>query len=386
MLYAAEGAPIGFLWWALPTRLRLSEVSLGEITTLTAVLALPWSLKFLWAPLVDVSRRSFRAWILAAQATMVATLAPLLWLDFAADFRLVFALLVAHAMAAATQDVAIDGLAIRAAPASERGALNGAMQASLLGARLLFGAGTLWLADVIDSRLPIALLIVVVAAAGASLLLVEEPRWPERLARWDEVGRALATMARARQTRLGLAVAVLAGAAFESVGAVAGPFLLDHGASERAVSVFYAAGVVAMASGALLGGWSADRWGRIRPLAAFVVLVAGLVALVGVLAARADSNDVLPYLLCLVYFGIGLMTASSYALFMDLSDVRLGATEFSAFMGATNLCESMSSFAVGRIHGSSGYPIAFVAMAAVSLLSLAPLRALASLGSRDKRG
>ncbi len=48
-LYLSEGAPIGFIWWALPTRLRMAGVTVEQITLLTAVLVLPWAFKFLWA-------------------------------------------------------------------------------------------------------------------------------------------------------------------------------------------------------------------------------------------------------------------------------------------------------------------------------------------------
>jgi hypothetical protein len=49
---------------------------------------------------------------------------------------------------------------------------------------------------------------------------------------------------------------------------------------------------------------------------------------------------------------IGLFTAASYALFMDLTDPKLGGTQFSAFMAATNGCESWSGWA-GDIGGPS---------------------------------
>lgn len=41
-----------------------------------------------------------------------------------------------------------------------------------------------------------------------------------------------------------------------------------------------------------------------------------------------------------VYLRAGLITASAYALLMQLTDPRLGATQFSAYMGAVNACES----------------------------------------------
>jgi hypothetical protein len=36
LLYLAEGAPIGFLWWALPTWLREQGLGVDRITGLTA--------------------------------------------------------------------------------------------------------------------------------------------------------------------------------------------------------------------------------------------------------------------------------------------------------------------------------------------------------------
>jgi hypothetical protein len=59
---------------------------------------------------------------------------------------------------------------------------------------------------------------------------------------------------------------------------------------------------------------------------------------------------------------------------MDLTNPRLGATQFSAFMAATNACESWSAWTAGAIGASFGYPHAFLTMCAVSLLGLPLLR------------
>ncbi|MRR39403.1 hypothetical protein EG829_33110 [bacterium] len=66
----------------------------------------------------------------------------------------------------------------------------------------------------------------------------------------------------------------------------------------------------------------------------------------------------------------GLFTASSYALFMGVTEPGVGTTQFSVFMAAPNACESWSAPAVGRIIPSFGYGAAFAAMAAVSLTML----------------
>lgn len=80
-LYFVEGAPIGFLWWALPTVIREAGGDVAQIGGLLSLLVLPWGLKFLWAPLVDVLRGprcGFRSWIVAAQLAMTLSLLPLL--------------------------------------------------------------------------------------------------------------------------------------------------------------------------------------------------------------------------------------------------------------------------------------------------------------------
>ena len=89
LLYFAQGLPSGLIAKALPALLREQDVSLSLIG-FTSALALPWALKFLWAPLV--ASRGFETWI-----------DRLPWL--------LAALLCANVVSA-TQDIATDGYAI----------------------------------------------------------------------------------------------------------------------------------------------------------------------------------------------------------------------------------------------------------------------------------
>jgi hypothetical protein len=72
-------------------------------------------------------------------------------------------------------------------------------------------------------------------------------------------------------------------------------------------------------------------------------------------------------------FGIGLFTAASYALFMDLTDPAIGASQFSAFMGSTNGCESWSVYAIGQIIVAYGYATGMLTMSAVSVAAISLL-------------
>ncbi len=385
VLYAAEGGPIGFLWWALPTLLRLRGAPVEEITGLLALLVLPWTFKFLWAPLVDTLRSprfGFRAWIAGAQVAMGLTLVPLLWLDPATHFDLVRILLVAHALAAATQDVSIDALAIRVVPERERGLVNGAMQAGMLGGRSLFGGGALILAASLGWNAIFIGLLALIAGSLFLLLFVDESDLggPRMTDNGGAAGftRLLGGAFRDRNTWFGILFALVSAAGFEATGALAGPYLVDRGATQNAVGFFLAVpAIVGMLAGGFAGGWSSDRFGRPATLVASTLLFSGMIAGLGFAEIALDQAPplLLSYgFLCGMYLGLGMFVAASYALFMDLTRTGLGATQFSTFMAATNGCEAWATFAGGRLAAGAGYAGAFLVMSAVSVISLPLLR------------
>lgn len=377
VLYASEGAPIGFIWWALPTLLRSADVAVDRITTLTAVLLIPWIFKFLWAPLVDLFRGprwGYRAWLVTMQVAMALSLVPLIWLDPVNDFDWWRTLLLVHAFAAATQDIAIDALAIGTVPAAVRGGLNGAMQAGMLVGRSLFGGGILLFAGLAGREAMIGALVGWILVALAAAMRVDGPE-PGRDSARSFAGTAMLAV-RERRTWVGLAFALVSAAGFEATGQLAGPFLVDRGVSSESIGVFFGVFVVAsMLVGGLAGGVLSDRRGRTTvarwALYGFVIAIAAVAAAD---LAGFTSTAFRLGLLTVMYFFVGLFTASSYAIFMDLTRPAIAATQFTAFMAATNACESWSAWTAGAIVAGYGYPASFLVMCVVSLLSLPLLR------------
>jgi MFS family permease len=392
LLYLSEGAPIGYLWWAIPTRLRAAGVPIEDVATFAAALTIPWSLKFLWAPLVDAGRsRRFglRPWIVLPQLLMALTLLPLAMTpDLASSYRTLYPVLIAHAIFAATQDVAIDSLAVRRIPARERGRATAWMQLGMLGGRAIFGGAALALEGWLGASAVVGLLVCAIAAsAGVALLARDtaEQAAESFRARAAHFGQRLVAVLRHEATWLGLAFAALVGAGMEATGALAGPMLIDRGLTPAEVGRFFAGpAILTMGLGVVVGGQLSDRVRRSRAVVASVVALAAVIGAVAASASLAEGGSRWPLLVALsgAYVCFGAVTSASYALLMDLTDPELGGTQFSAYMGAVNLCYVWSAWTAGQLAGRFDYAVALLTMAAASLAALALLPALVRRGGR----
>ncbi len=381
ILYLTEGAPIGFIWWAMPTLLRQQNVAIDSITSLTAILILPWIFKFVWAPLVDSLRnekRGYRFWIFTSQLFMGLALVPLIFIDPQNYFFIWGLFLFIHSFAAATQDVSIDALVINVIAKNERGKLNGFMNAGMLIGRSLFGGGTLILAYELGLNYMIGLIVVLIISVMLILIFVKDPGLPIKSKNQFEIFKQNFSLAfRNKNTWLAILFALTSAAAFEVAGGLAGPFLTDLKVSQETIGVFFALPVViAMFIGGLIGGYMSDKIPR---KSAVQMFLSGFVVTIIIISVYNFIEPLINDVVFLsaytvMYFFVGLFTSSSYALFMDLTNPAIGGTQFSTYMAATNGCEAWTVWSAGLIVTGYGYSPAFILMCVVSLLSLLVLR------------
>jgi MFS family permease len=112
-LYFAQGLPSGLIAKALPPLLREHGVSLAVIG-FTSALALPWALKFTWAPFID-RYGSRKRWLVALNFVNFGLMLVVASRDFTAWVDVLpwlLSLLFVVNLVAATQDIATDGYAI----------------------------------------------------------------------------------------------------------------------------------------------------------------------------------------------------------------------------------------------------------------------------------
>src|SRR5690348_17434254 len=116
MLYMTEGIPLGFTATAIATQMRRQGLGPEAIGTFVASLYLPWAFKWIAGPIVDtVTSERFgrrRTWIVLMQFGMIATLLLALPVDYTHQLKLFTAIIFLHNALCATQDVAIDALAV----------------------------------------------------------------------------------------------------------------------------------------------------------------------------------------------------------------------------------------------------------------------------------
>lgn len=155
-LYVGEGLPQGFTATAVALEFKRMGMTGAAIGSFIATIMLPWTWKWAIAPLVDnfhlkqFGRR--KQWIVLAQCGMLVSLVAALLAfpkagtgGMAAGMALFSALLVIHNVFAASQDVAIDGLACSVLPEEERGLANGLMFAGAQVGAAIGGAGVIHL-------------------------------------------------------------------------------------------------------------------------------------------------------------------------------------------------------------------------------------------------
>ena len=371
-LYFSQGLPFGFFTQALPVLLRQRGVDLGTIG-LTSLLALPWALKFLWAPFMD-RLATRRTPILVLQVAVAATAVVLSALDPSRSLWILVGAVLVCNLLAATQDVATDGLAVALLAREERGWGNGIQVAGYRVGMILGGGALLVAFDALGWRgtfLAMAGLLLVATLPVAFF------REPERAI----VPRPAAPLAPLldwfRRPGVGawlaLLFAVKGGDAFAS--AMVRPFMVDAGLALRDVGlVIGLAGSIAGLVGALVGGAVAGALGRRPALLLFCSLQAAAVGGYALLAAAPSMTGFWVASTAEHLLG-GMATAALFTAMMDTcrpgheaSDYTIQASAVVVATGGAAALSGYSAHAIG--YGPHVLASTALCLAGVGLVAL----------------
>ena len=410
LLYVTEGIPLGFAATAVATQLRRQDVGPAEIGAFVGSFYLPWAFKWAFGPFIDVfasdrlGRR--RGWIIVTQILMALTLMSTVLLKLPEQLALFTLVLLLHNTFGAMQDVAIDALACNTLAENERGLANGLMFAGASIGQALGGSGVLFLSGVTGFQPTFFFVAGAILAVTAFVVLPmrEAPGAPRMVV--AGVSRAVAaaremrgfaiesfrSFLASRGAYLGLAFALLPSGAMCLGLALQSNLAVELGLDDDQVAWLNLWSSVISAAFMVLGGMLSDRYGRRRTLALYIALMSlPVFYLMTVLQAhgwvmpvtQSAKNGPVPaaalvtalWVATLAYaVAQGLMYGTRSAIFMDVTNPAVAATQFTAYMALLNLSIAYSAAWQGIAIEALGYPMtmAIDAIAGLACLALLP--------------
>lgn len=388
----SSGLPFLLVFSTLSAWLREAGVSRTEIGFLS-YLALAYTLKFLWAPIIDafdvpvlsrfLGRR--RAWMMTSQALIALGLLGVSLGDPATNLVGVAACASLVAFASATQDVVIDGWRIDAMPASKQGVMAAAYQLGYRLALICAGAGALYIADFVSwsaAYRAMAGLTLVGLLASLFAPIVDRhetaggqgpdgegqnaPRWSFGQA----IVEPVADLFRRKGPVLGLILAMVALYRLPDFvsGVMANPLYIDLGFSKSEIaSVSKLYGVWIGIAGAFAGGIAITRLGLYRTL--FIGAVAGAASnlMFSWLALEGAKLELLIAAISIDNFCGGFAGTVLIAFMSGLTGAGFAATQYALLSSLYALPGKVVGGISGVMVDAFGYPVFFALTAAVGI-------------------
>jgi PAT family beta-lactamase induction signal transducer AmpG len=374
LLGFSSGLPLALSGSTLLVWMRESGVDLGTIG-LFALVGTPYTLKFLWAPLVDALHvplftRTFgrrRGWLVFSQLLLIGAILLLALTDPARSplFVALGALLVATM--SSTQDIVVDAFRVESLPESEQAAGMASYVAAYRIGMLVSTAGALFMVSAFESTgIPrtsawmwgyVAMAALVLIGTATALSATE----PEQSARAEAATRAETAFTRVIHAAIGafseflvrkdafaaLAFVVLYKFTDAFSGTMTAPFVIDLGFSRNDyAAIVKGVGLAATLIGGFAGGFVARRYSL--PVSLWIG---------GVLQAVANLS-----FSWLAFLGVN-QWALAFAISAENFTSAIGTVIFVAYLSA--LCQNplhtatqyallTALAAVGRTYLSSG--------------------------------
>ncbi|NJD88496.1 MAG: MFS transporter [Betaproteobacteria bacterium] len=361
LLGFSSGLPLALTGGTLQAWMTVEGVDLSTIGIFTLV-GLPYTWKFLWAPMMDryvppfLGRR--RGWLLVTQLALAALIAAMAFASPKADLAWLAFLAVAVAFASASQDIVFDAYRTDVARPEQRGLAAAFTVVGYRVAMLTSGAAALVLVGgsgfipALGWQNTYLLMAGLMGAGAIATLLGPEPDAAAPPPR--TLDEAVWAPLREFFSRPGawvlLALIVLYKLGDAFAGSLTTAFLL-RGVGFSLDDVGYVnkgMGLAATIFGALFGGALMVRLGLYRALMAFGILQAVSNLAFMALASAGKSWPLMLFAVGFENLSGGMGTAAFVALLMALCDHRFTATQYA-------LLSALAAFGRVYVGPAAGY-------------------------------
>jgi len=390
--YFAEGLPYIIVNAASVIMYKKMGIP-NSLIGLTSFLYLPWVLKMLWGPIVDLYGTK-RKWIVATQLVMALVFG---FAAFSVQMPLFFTLsLIAFTIMAfisATHDIAVDGFYMLALPEDKQAFFVG-IRSTFYRLAMIFGSGVLVIiAGTIETstgNIPLSWTLVLAIAGAIFLVLflfhnfyLPHPALDgKREKKEDGIPFIKVFKAYFEQKRIFAIIAFILLYRFGEAMLVkmASPFLLDDatagglGLSTQTVgSVYGTFGVLSLVAGGICGGMLISKFGLrkcIWPMA-FALNAPDLVYVY--MAAVKPELPFVYLLVCLEQFGYGVGFTAFMVYLMYTSKGEYKTSHFAISTGIMALGMMVPGLVSGYLEEALGYLNFFIVVCLATLPGMAAI-------------
>jgi PAT family beta-lactamase induction signal transducer AmpG len=371
----SSGLPLTLSGYTLKAWLATLHVDIATIG-LFSLVGLPYSLKFLWSPVMDRYVPPFwgrrRGWIFIMQLALAAILVLMALTDPVNHTLTMAVLAFALAFASASQDIVYNAYFTDLLPAEERGLGAAASVGGYRAAMIVSGAVVLILSEQIGWRNSYLLMALLMVLATLPTWLGPEPR--ERVAAPRTLAGAVVEPIVELLRRPGaiglLSLVVLYKFGDWFSGQLTGVFLIEglHFSAATVGVVNKGFGIAATIVGVFFGGTLMAKLGLYRSLLYFGLLQAVSILGYTVLSMVGRSYIGLVAAVAVENLAWGMGTAALFAYLMALCDHRYTAVQF-ALLSAL---DSISRVFLGPLSGLAADRMGWTAMFAISIVLALP--------------
>ncbi len=388
----SSGLPLFLTSKTLQAWMTLEGVNLGAIG-LFSLVGLPYSLKFIWSPLLDrfvppfLGRR--RGWLALAQGALLLAIAAMALQKPSQGLQLLAINALFIAFFSATQDIAADAYRTDVLEQREMGAGAAVYVLGYRVALLVTGSLALILADRIPWPTVYLLMSVLMVLGLVSSIWAPEPTEQERP---PESLSAAVILPFAEffqrsgfiQGVLVLVFIVLYKLGDALVNNMSTPFLLQTGFTQTDIGAIQGGmGLLATIVGTLAGGAILSKLGINRSLWVFGALQAVSNLAYLVLAQVGRNYPLLMLTINIENFCAGLGTAAFVAFLMSLCNQRFSATQYALLSSLMAVSRDILVAPAGQLAEVAGWPLFFLISIVAALPGLLLLPVFAPWNPRS---
>lgn len=381
-LYVAQGIPWGFMTVTFVTYLALEGVGASKLALLLTLGTLPWSLKFLWGPVIDryqyreMGRR--RPWILAAQTGMILFLSAILLVpDPASNVLLVSVMFCVYNIFTSLQDVSTDALAVDILRPNEIEQVNSYMFTSKSVGGIIGGAGIGSVINILGIKGSIVLQIpILIAIMLVPIFMTERPGekrfpWSESTGieipganesqNFEEILGKIKTAFTIRAAQLGILLSLTVSLAFFLIPVLPLLFVRELGWTEEQFNQTKG-GVILIITmlGYLVGGQLGKRIGGKATIVYAAVGTAITTTIWGLTEGAWSSAAFMMTIWSIRTFGWAVVMINIYSLMMKVTWGEVGGTQFTGYMAMMNLSAIIGYQLAEPFASRFDYPTLFI--------------------------